>query len=431
MLAEQGGVIWKWMWAAAVFLAAMPGCKEVPSPSERETSTRPKAQAETDLPTDVDALKSLPYLGSSPANANQGVTVHREALTCPGYRLYSVQMLSMAELIDDTGRLIRRWRMEPSQRWERAELLPNGDLVALGALDHDWNDGGPGYRIHDDARYIARFDFDGRLLWKRHLRVHHDVEQTPDGHLLTLAYERRMVPRFSETIPVRDDQLVLLDSEGHVVESRSLLDAAENSGSTYPLQRVPSTNLGGPPWLDLFHSNSCEWLTRPELTKRHPLYNTRNVLFCSRHQDRVAILDWDGNTILWAWGRDELSGPHDAQMLANGHVLIFDNGLKRRHSRVVEVDPLTGEIAWQYQAHSATDFFTWSKGSAQRLPNGNTLIADSDKGRAFEVTESGDTVWEFLCPHRVKSDERAAIVRVIYHPPEGIDRLRDPDSGQP
>jgi hypothetical protein len=34
----------------------------------------------------------------------------------------------------------------------------------------------------------------------------------------------------------------------------------------------------------------------------------------------------------------------------------------------------------------------------QRLPNGNTLITESDNGRVFEVTRDGEVVWEFFMP---------------------------------
>ena len=34
------------------------------------------------------------------------------------------------------------------------------------------------------------------------------------------------------------------------------------------------------------------------------------------------------------------------------------------------------------------------------MANGNTLITESDGGRAFEVQPNGEKVWEFFNPHR-------------------------------
>jgi hypothetical protein len=43
-------------------------------------------------------------------------------------------------------------------------------------------------------------------------------------------------------------------------------------------------------------------------------------------------------------------------------------------------------------------------GTRARLPNGNTLITESDNGRALEVNRGGEVVWEFYNPHRAGKD---------------------------
>jgi outer membrane protein assembly factor BamB len=83
---------------------------------------------------------------------------------------------------------------------------------------------------------------------------------------------------------------------------------------------------------------------------------------------------------------------HDATMLSNGHILVFDNGLVQRRSRVVELDPATNQIVWSWERE---DLFSVTKGGAQQLPNGNVLITESGKGHCLEVTPSGEVVWEF------------------------------------
>ena len=110
---------------------------------------------------------------------------------------------------------------------------------------------------------------------------------------------------------------------------------------------------------------------------------------------------------LWRVADDHLDeAQDDATILANGHILVFDNGLQRGWSRVLEVDPLTDRIVWEYGATDRERFYSRGRGNAQRLPNGNTLIADSDNGRAFEVTHEGDLVWEFRNPFLVEKQGR-------------------------
>jgi len=126
----------------------------------------------------------------------------------------------------------------------------------------------------------------------------------------------------------------------------------------------------------------------------------------------VVIIDWATSRLLWAWGRGEILGPHDATMLPDGHILLFDNGLGREWSRVIELDPVERKIVWEYRASDPESFYTPSRGSNQRLANGNTLITESDSGRAFEVTRDGRIVWEFINPDVTEAREPGVIVRM-------------------
>ena len=84
-------------------------------------------------------------------------------------------------------------------------------------------------------------------------------------------------------------------------------------------------------------------------------------------------------------------------MTGDGTLLVFDNGPQESGSQIIEIDPATGAIVWTYGPEP--DFFSYTRGSNQRLPNGNTLITESDTGYVFEVTPRGETVWQFLNPN--------------------------------
>jgi hypothetical protein len=99
-------------------------------------------------------------------------------------------------------------------------------------------------------------------------------------------------------------------------------------------------------------------------------------------------------------------------------LLVFDNGgasgygfqnpadpdgtrsSRRHYSRVLEINPVTYEKVWEYRApgNQAFRFFSHYVSSAQRLPNGNTMITEGSDGRLFEVTSDGDIVWEYVSP---------------------------------
>jgi hypothetical protein len=85
-------------------------------------------------------------------------------------------------------------------------------------------------------------------------------------------------------------------------------------------------------------------------------------------------------------------------------MLLFDNGPHRLDEsfpfpRILEIDPATKNIVWKYQDSITSNFFSPRISNAQRLPNGNTLINEGWFGRFFEVTATGDVVWEYVNPY--------------------------------
>ena len=94
-----------------------------------------------------------------------------------------------------------------------------------------------------------------------------------------------------------------------------------------------------------------------------------------------------------------ISHQHDPNETPDGTIIIFDNGAHhpiQGRSRVIEVDPATDKIVWQYSGDPVFSFRCLHIGGAQRLPNGNTMIG---WGRgplqvATEVDAGGNIVWE-------------------------------------
>ncbi len=384
--------------------AVVASCGSEPAPV-------PEAPADAGRLSDaeVERLRSLGYVDvveAGDAPLPDGVLRHDPSRSQAGWTLFSNVYGCSAQLMTLEGEVVKRWSHEPCFKWDNAVLFENGNLLALHRGPGDGTASGDAA-----SRVLLLFDWDGKVLWRSRLPAHHDVDRRPDGGLVTLSSEHRVIPEIDPLVPTKDHLVVLLGPGGAVLEGYSMARLLQSAPERFRLAKVRVQIKLGQREIDLLHSNSVEWMRDERLASEDPLYALSNLLLCVRHQDSVAIVDWDRKELLWAWGRGELSGPHDATLLPSGNVLIFDNGLDRGWSRVVEVDPLSDEIVWEYRAAKPKDFYSRAQGAAQRLPNGNTLITDSDSGLLFEVTPDGEIVWEYRNTNRSEKGERIVIAR--------------------
>jgi hypothetical protein len=130
------------------------------------------------------------------------------------------------------------------------------------------------------------------------------------------------------------------------------------------------------------------------LSPEFPEFKPGQVLVSLRKLDTIALIDTDDGVVVWA-ARGPWKAQHDAQFLGNGHLLIFDNLGLAGASRVLEYDPRTQAFPWSYSGENSVTFCTRERGMSQRLPNGNTLIVDSEGGRLFEVTLDKELAWSY------------------------------------
>jgi hypothetical protein len=331
----------------------------------------------------LERLDALGYLDWAEAPAERdadGVVLHDAGRSQPGANLVTYPALRRAELLDADGRLLRHWEGRGHRRWERARLLPAGDLLVVVRR--------PGG--------LVRLAPDGGVVWQIDLPLHHDVRILSDGRLATLTSRRLEVPEIHPG-PIWDNGVALLSSEGALLEERSLLDVLASHPERLAVVTAGIEEKEGKP-LDLFHANYLDWIEAPRAPGADPRFAPGSVLATLRHQDAVVLFDWRSGELLWSWGRGQLRRPHDASVLEDGNVLIFDNQTGADASRIVEVDPRTDRIVWEYRAPDPDDFYTGTRGTVQRLANGNTLIAESNAGRGFEVTPQAEVVWEYLAP---------------------------------
>ena len=393
--------------------------------------------------------------------------------TCNGYTLIN-PLGNPAFLIDMDNNIIHNWSLQSFP----AKMLPDGSIICTYDIESGFHD------EMDEEQYVAQQDWNGSIVWEFNnwengwARQHHDFERegNPVGYYApgqdfvdkgkTLVLARSYVVNRSISLwPLDDDVIYEVDWEGnltgyewHANEHYNEIGFTNWAKIGIFYQILPWINrsiLRG--WL---HINSIS-----ELGENHwygegdNRFNPSNIILDSRHANFIAIIERSTGNIVWRVGPDysknteggyklgQIIGPHNAHMIpkdlpGEGNILVFDNGgiggygilglpcrYMRFYSRVIEFNPITYEIVWEYYNKSGpifpknenlSRFFSFFVSSAQRLPNGNTLICEGDRGRVFEVTPTKDIVWEYIYPGLLGNYGENEVYRAYRVPPEWV-----------
>jgi hypothetical protein len=340
-----------------------------------------------------------------------------------------------ARLIDLSGRELHFWKQQECVRWWSAALMQNGDLVIAGGRPIPEAPPRRADGREPFGRFAARIGWAGELVWMRDMRAHHQVDWTPSQEVLVLTELQRSAGEIRRRAPAlvrgadanlvfHDNALVWLSADGEVRETLSLFDAVTTGSLDFGF--LPRDELlETPSHVGLFHANSAYAMDQPHLIGTHQLFSKDNVLVTSRNQNRIFVVDRRNRSLVWEWGRSVLQAPHGATWLGNAHILVFDNGTERKASRILEVDPANGRVVWEYPNAGGVAFYSETRGLAQRLANGNTLITDSQGGQAFEVTPAGGMVWQYFAPVLAKYARRPVLISLRRYPESWVEPLRD------
>jgi hypothetical protein len=379
----------------------------------RETTFDEQQELTPEQEAEVERLRSIGYLsGSEPVALQSGVTVYDRTRALDGLNFYTTGDVPGAVLMDMEGRVLHKWahgyieawtaspdrpelRTSPkgSGFWRRACLFENGDVLAVF-----------------DGLAILKVDRDSRLLWVTFGGFHHDLDVMDDGTIYVLTREAHIVPGYNPDEPILEDFIAVLDAEGNELSRVSILDALAHSDFARILDAAEPSG-------DIMHTNTVEVLDG-RLEGKIPAFRRGNVLVTVRELDLVAVVDMNAARVVWAlvgsW-----KAPHQATVLENGNMMIFDNRGNEGASRVIEFDPVSLETVWLYQGDPASEFRSRECGSSHRLANGNTLIVESDRGKAFEVTRDGEIVWKYINPAQTGEEREyiASLFDVVRLPP--------------
>ena len=422
-------------------------------------------------PTPTPALAPTPTAPPSPTPTLAPTATPRAGLllsepeSFEGYTLFSPVSEDYTYLIDHQGYVAHR---RPSGGG-LARLLDNGNVLSSGNREFD-SEGNIVWRF----RYFQHHDLlklpnGNALILSREYRSREEavaLGANPDSLLCSSG--RMRGARVVEARPTGPESAEVVwewSVFDHLVQDFDrnkpnygvVADHPERIDLNYGLAEAPCRGGGD-------HIDYADWTHENGLD-----YNAEldQIMITVRQFGEIWIIDRSasaeeasgsaggnagrGGDLLYRWGNPRARGagtrddqrlfqPHAGHWIPEGlpgagNVLIFNNGgeypgFERGYSSVDELAlPSDGynyrldagdsyghtEVVWTYAADPPESWYADHGSGAQRLPNGNTLIADAPAGRIFEVTHAGKTVWEFAHPLR---NERDSVYRAYRYPPD-------------
>jgi hypothetical protein len=350
----------------------------------------------------------------------RGLTINKPGAQ-PGYVVFSAPD-GNTYVIDIEGNVARKWPSpQANTHSEYSRPLANGNLLSR-IKKTDSKSPPP---VGD---FVMEFNQDGREVWRytpeEGREIHHDQERMEDGNTLVVCSKQLDLPRISKRL-LADDCLVEVDPSGKVVwewqtadhfDELDLPDEAKAEimkGYGNPAAPGGARPLRG---MDYLHMNAASPIPSG-IGLTDPRFKAGNIIVSYRFINTIAVVDRDSKKIVWKMTGVTI-GQHNPNFIpaglpGAGHILVFDNGEvdpntnplragSRPNSRILEINPLDKSIVWEYTADKSNrpvwSFFSHYISSAQRQPNGNTLICEGANGRIFEVKPDGEIVWEFVNP---------------------------------
>jgi hypothetical protein len=390
-----------------------------------------------------------------------GTTIYDKDKAWNGYTVFP--SVRGAVLIDMNGNEVNRWA---GLGGFPNKILPGGYVLGntgtrkgprayqdqLNLVEADWD----GNIVWKFDRTESVKDEGAEPEWQA--RQHHDYQregspvgyhapgQAPEalrGNTLILVHENVTNPAVSDHLLI-DDKVIEVTWDGKIVWEWRANEHFEEFGFSETAKAVLRENpsLAGEAGGDWMHVNSLSTLGPNKYYDAGDLrFHPDNLILDARNSNILFIVSKETGDIVWRLGPDFdtdeatrklgwIIGQHHFHLIpkglpGEGDFLVFDNGgaggygtahpaspdgrnnAVRDYSRVLQFDPITLEIKWQYTPleagnllfTDASKFYSSYISSAQRLPNGNTLITEGSDGRLIEVTPAHEIVWEYINPY--------------------------------
>ena len=256
---------------------------------------------------------------------------------------------------------------------------------------------------------------EGEVLWSYHQdgKITWDAQRLANGNYLFSITDKVQVNPYAPLV----NNIIEMTPNYEVVWNYTILGPMTHNHETHDIDKLPNgnyliANMNNDSVIEVNSTYDIvwEWRSIDHLPLPDPIPDdwvhlndvdrlpNGNTLMTLRNYDSVIEVNPNGD-IVWQYGdlvyvaplapksnHTKLWGPHNADRLTNGNTMIADS----LNHRCIQVDP-TGKIVWEVN-QSQVDLL-WPR-DCDLLPNGNVLIADSWHYRIIEINSTFDIVWQ-------------------------------------
>ncbi len=244
-----------------------------------------------------------------------------------------------------------------------------------------------------DKHIMAIVADDGRIEWSKHMDGGtHDAWVLANGHILWTPSGDKVF----DTDPKTDKQVTVYDSKTNGNEQA---DVQVHGISPLPDGGVAVFESGPKRVVEVDKGGAVKLVLKLPIAGGDPHHNMRNArklangdyLLCLSADSKVVEVDKEGK-IVWSVATEKEA--YSAVRLDNGNTVI---GCGYAH-KVVEVDK-AGMVVWSVNETELPGIKFNYVAQVQRLPNGNTIIANCHAGpenpQLIEVDKDKKVVWSY------------------------------------
>lgn len=312
-----------------------------------------------------------------------------------------------AKIVEPDGDVVQRWYIDWFEIWPDAEHVPDTFIPKQK----------PGTHIHgavvmDNGDLVFNFEYQGLIrldvcgntVWRLPYLTHHSIYTDPDSGNLWVSGKRfheEPVDRLPNHRPPFAESTVLeVSPEGDILQEISLFDVLTKNDlegllllkDFSKIVQSDSVTTG-----DTLHLNDVE-VFPSHLPAGH--FKPGDIMVSLRNIHTVLVFDPGTQEVTFIKTGDVI-GQHDPDFIDGNTIAVFDNHIASapdtgQQSRVVMLKAPEGTADVYYEGTESAPFYTDIMGKQQWLANGNLLLTESTKGRAFEIDPAGEIVWQHV-----------------------------------